>query len=78
MLIVGIITSHLPPNPDCPPLNISAEIDHLNLPPAVILSAALISMLVLSDGLCPAVAAALAAAAGFVYASTADRFREAA
>ena len=56
----------------------TAEIHHLNLPPAVILSAALISMLVLSDGLCPAVAAALAAAAGFVYASTADRFREAA
>ena len=35
-------------------------------------------MLVLSDGLCPSVAAALAAASGFVYASTADRFREAA
>ena len=45
---------------------------------AVILSTALISMLVLSDGLCPAVAAALAAAAGFVYASTADRLRRAA
>ena len=47
-------------------------------PPAVILSTALISMLVLSDGLCPSVAAAVASTAGFVFASTADRFRAAA
>ena len=51
---------------------------NFKFPASVILSTALISMLVLSDGLCPAVAAALAAAAGFVYASTADRLRRAA
>jgi hypothetical protein len=43
----------------------------------VTLSAAQVSMLVLSDGLCPAVAVALAAMAAFLYLSTVLRLRQA-